>query len=242
MISAGDSGLASISVCIPARDEASTIGPIVSAIVGSRAAAEVIVCDDGSTDATADIAARCGATVVWSPTSRGKGGAMRAAVARATGEIVVFLDADVRNFTADWVEKLTAPLIDDPAIVLVKGMYGRPLNGVAGEGGRVTELVARPLLELCRPSLGFVRQPLAGETAVRRAVLDAVPLADGYAVEVSLLLAVEELWGAAAIAQVDLGVRVHRNRPLSELTTQSREILAHVLRHVGVAPADLQRV
>ena len=230
---------ASISVCIPALNEAATIGQIVSAVVSSGSANEVIVCDDGSVDATADVAARAGAIVVWSPSSRGKGGAMRAAAARATGDIVVFLDADVRNFSADWVHRLAAPLLVDPGTVLVKGMYERPLDGAQGQGGRVTELVARPLLEVFRPSLAFVRQPLAGETAVRRAVLDAVALADGYAVEIALLMAVEERWGPGAIAQVDLGVRVHRNRPLSALAEQSREILAAVLNQAGVSASEL---
>ena len=230
---------ASISVCIPALNEAATIGKIVSAVSQSGSAAEVIVCDDGSVDATADIAARAGAIVVWSPSNRGKGGAMRAAAARATGDIVVFLDADVRNFGDDWVHKLAAPLLRDPSLVLVKGTYDRPLDGAVGQGGRVTELVARPLLEVFRPSLVFVRQPLAGETAVRRSVLDAVALADGYAVEIALLMAVEERWGAGAIAQVDLGVRVHRNRPLSALADQAREILAAVLQEAGVTAPEL---
>jgi glucosyl-3-phosphoglycerate synthase len=159
---------------------------------------------------------------------------MAEALRAATGDIVVFVDADVRNFGAHFVSGLVGPLVADPSMVLVKGMYRRPGNGGAG-GGRVTELLARPLLRRLAPELAFVRQPLAGETAVRRAALDGMALEPGYGVEIGMLLDVARRYGAGAITQVDLGERIHRNRPLDELAGQADEVLAAVLSRVAVA-------
>ncbi len=239
---AGLKGSRTVSVCIPARDEAATVARIVATVrdgLMGRAGLvdELVVVDDGSLDATASLAARAGARVVTSgsrgtggePVAAGKGGAMRAGVAATTGDIVVFLDADVTNMRPHFVSGLVGPLLACARTVLVKGSYTRPLHGSPSGGGRVTELVARPLLALLFPELAGVAQPLAGETAVRRTALDEIELAPGYGVEMALLLDVAERFGPAAIAQVDLGARAHRNRTLAELAPQAREVIAAAL-------------
>ena len=119
-------------------------------------------------------------------------------------------------------------------MALVKGFYERPLHGEKGAGGRVTELVARPVIDLLFPHLSAVRQPLAGETAAPRTVLDKTGLAPGYGVELALLIDVAEHFGVEQVAQVDLGVRIHRNRPLAELRPQATDVLGAALRRAGV--------
>jgi glucosyl-3-phosphoglycerate synthase len=220
-------------VCIPARNEAATIAGVVSPVVTALAGPdplvdEVIVVDDGSSDATGALARAFGAHVVRRDGRPGKGAAMAEAVRVATGDIVVFVDADVSNFSLRFVTGLVEPLLADAAIAMVKGTYRRPANGGAG-GGRVTELLARPLLRQLVPDLAFVRQPLAGEVAVRREALRGLALEPGYGVEIGMLIDVARRFGAAAVAQVDLGERVHRNRPLHELAGQADEVLAAVL-------------
>jgi len=227
------SGL-SVSVCIPARNEEGTIGGVVSAVVDlaggpDRLVDEVVVADDGSVDRTGPLAAALGACVVRRNGPAGKGAAMAVAAAASTGDVVVFLDADVRNFGPHFVTGLLEPLLVDEGVVLVKGAYRRPGDGGPAEGGRVTELLAKPLLRRLFPELAFVRQPLAGEVAVRRAVLDQLVLEPGYGVEIGMLLDVAARYGPAAVAQVDLGERVHRNRPLAQLAGQADEVLAAVL-------------
>jgi len=225
-----------ISVCIPARNEAATVGGVVSPIVAALAGPEqlvdeVIVVDDGSSDGTGAIAEAFGAQVVRRHGRPGKGAAMAEALRVATGDIVVFLDADVANFRLDFLTGLVEPLLVDPRLVLVKGTYRRPENDGAG-GGRVTELLARPLIRRLVPDLAFIRQPLAGEVAVRRSALDGIVLEPGYGVEVGMLIDVARRFGAGALAQADLGVRVHRNRPLDELTGQADQVLAAVLSRI----------
>ncbi len=260
-----------LSVCIPARDEASTVGRIVAALVSSLTldgggvplVHEVLVVDDGSRDATARVARDAGARVVTCdedttlaggppgirsegsgsqpgsparPGFGGKGQAMRAGLEAADGDLVAFVDGDVSNFHAGFVVGLLGPLLEDDSVLLVKGFYERPLHGAPGQGGRVTELVARPVIELLFPELAGVRQPLAGETAAPRWVLEKCGLDDGYAVELGLLVDVATRFGAEVIAQVDLGVRVHRNRPLDELRPQATDILRAALErseHLG---------
>jgi len=228
-----------VSVCIPARDEASTVTGVVEPVVAllhgaHRLVDDVVVADDGSVDGTGDIAAALGARVIRRSGPHGKGAAMAEAARATDGDIVVFLDADVANFGGHFVAGLLAPLLDAADVALVKGAYRRPLDGVSDEGGRVTELLARPLIERFFPELAFVRQPLAGEVAIRRRVLDQLALEPGYGVEIGMLIDVARRYGAAAVAQVDLGERVHRNRPLGELAGQAREVLAAVL---GRSPA-----
>ena len=225
-----------VAACVPARDEAATIEHVVAVCVDLADAGvldEVIVVDDHSLDDTAARAQLLGATVIENQEPPGKGEALRCAISRTGADIVVFLDADVRNFDERFVTGLVAPLLADGRLQLVKASYRRPLDGRIDEGGRVTELAARPLLTRFFPELALVTQPLAGECAVRRSVLDDIVLADGYGIELGLLIDVYRHFGADAIAEVDLGERVHRNRPLHELRPHAHAALAAVLDRVG---------
>jgi glucosyl-3-phosphoglycerate synthase len=238
-----------ISVCLPARNEEATIGPIVASVrqhlvEGARLVDEVVVMDDGSTDATAEVARAEGAVVLAvdailpdvAPGS-GKGNALWLSLYACEGDIICWLDADVRNFGPHFVTRLVAPMLMDPAIGYVKGYYRRPLHGEAVGGGRVTELMARPLLSALFPHLSRFVQPLAGEYAGRRALLEAVPFVEGYGVEIGLLIDLVAAYGLDAMAQVDLDVREHRNRPLEELGPQAMAVLVTGLRRAGV-PID----
>jgi glucosyl-3-phosphoglycerate synthase len=227
-----------VSVCIPARDEGSTVGSVVRAVVqpflarhgGNGLVDEVIVLDDGSTDDTAVRAIEAGARVVSGPGGPGgKGQAMAAALGAASGDVVAYLDADVANTTPAFVTGLLGPLLTTDDVALVKGFYTRPLHDDPTGGGRVTELVARPVLELLFPELSDVRQPLAGETAAHRWVFEKVGFADGYGVELGLLIDVGQALGTERLAQVDLGERIHRNRPLHELRPQAADVLRAAL-------------
>jgi len=199
-------GARRISVCVPARNEAATVGQVISSIVSALTGAssgvplvdEVVVVDDGSTD-------------------------------RTDGDLVVFVDADVTNFGPHFVTGLVGPLLSDDSLTLVKGFYQRPLHGIPDGGGRVTELMAKPVIDLLFPYLASIEQPLAGETAAPRSVLEKCGLADGYAVELALLIDVASVFGVQTVAQVDLGVRIHRNRPLAELRPQATDILRAAL-------------
>ncbi len=216
-----------ISVCLPARDEAATVGDVVAEIP-DELADEIVVVDDGSSDLTAAIATGAGARVV-SIDAAGKGAAMRRGLVETTGDIVVYLDADVRNFSPHFVIGLVGPLLADDDVAFVKACYDRPVPDGPGGGGRVTELMAKPLLALLFPELPAFRQPLAGEVAARRDLLERLPFAEGYAVDLALLLDAISMAGTAAVAEVDLGVRVHRNRPLAELAPQAEAIMRAAL-------------
>jgi glucosyl-3-phosphoglycerate synthase len=238
-----------VSVCLPARNEEATVGPIVEIIrrqlvEDTGLVDEILVVDDGSTDGTAEAAVAAGAKVVAADSVRpelgpgtGKGEAMWKGVLTTTGEIVAFCDADVRNFDACFVVGLVGPLLTTDA-VFVKAFYDRPFEGQIGEGGRVTELVARPMLRLLFPALSAVAQPLAGEYAARREVFEAVPWVEGYGVDVGLLVDIADRFGVDAMVQADLGVRVHRNRPLDELAPQASAIMRTLLARSGSLPAD----
>jgi glucosyl-3-phosphoglycerate synthase len=235
-----------VSVVLPARNEAPTIGPIVRAIRKhlmrrQPLVDEVVVVDDSSTDGTPVRAASAGATVVSADdilpecaAGGGKGDAMWKSLHVTDGDLVVWCDADVRNFSPVFVAGLLGPLLTSDDVGLVKGFYERPLDGVRGEGGRVTELMARPLISLYFPHLAGVVQPLAGEYAGRREVLERVPFVQGYGVDLGILIDVVERFGLGVLAQVDLGVRVHRNRPLHELGPQALAVLHTALARAGV--------
>jgi glucosyl-3-phosphoglycerate synthase len=219
-----------VSVILPARNEEKTIGPIVSSIrrqlikqVGL--VHEIIVVDSRSSDSTADRAARAGAMVYRvGPRGRdgGKGGAMQTGLARMSGEVGVFLDADIEDFDPAFVVRLLDPLLRDPSLVMVKGFYDRPSPG--GGGGRVTELVARPLLRRIEPRLLGLTQPLAGECAFVRAPLLRLPFVSGYGVETGMLLQVLRAHGLDAIGQVDLGVRLHSQQDLDALARMTVQL------------------
>ena len=248
-----------VAVVLPALNEEATVGTIVDAIRshlvrGAGLVSDLVVVDSGSTDATASIAAEAGARVVSRtdvlpdvPVRPGKGEAMWRGLAATTADIVVFIDADLQSFTADYVAALVGPLVSDPALHLVKAIYERPL--VAGEsvipagGGRVTELVARPLLNQFWPELAGVVQPLAGEYAGRRTLLESLPFPCGYGVEIALLVDTFERHGLGAIGQVDLGVRVHRHHDDQGLGVMAAEILDTAIRrlpgHVARQQAEL---
>jgi glucosyl-3-phosphoglycerate synthase len=239
-----------VSVCLPARNEAATIGPTVTAIqqalmVDHALVDELIVMDDGSSDGTAEIAGASGATVITASevlpeygTEHGKGQAMWRAVHVTSGEIVVFCDADIDRFDPGFILGLLGPLLTRDDVSFVKGYYDRPLDGRPGEGGRVTELMARPLISVFFPHLAGLHQPLAGECAARRDVLEAVPFVGGYGVDLGLLIDVSEQFGATSLVQCDLGVRVHRNRSLTELGVQALAILQLALLRAGLCESN----
>ncbi len=231
-----------VSVVLPARDEAATIGPIVRALmelVAAGAIDQVLVADD-SCDATAELARAEGADVVQQAAVladhgavRGKGDAMWRGLSACDGELVCFLDADTRSFSAHFACGLLGPLVTAPGVALVKGRYRRPFDpGVGGArpsgGGRVTELTARPLLRRFFPELAWLAQPLAGEVAARRELLERLPFTCGYGVDVGLLLDAAALAGPGALAEADLDVRQNRHRPLEELGAMADEVLAAI--------------
>jgi glucosyl-3-phosphoglycerate synthase len=199
---------------------------------------EIVVVDDRSTDATAAVATRAGALVVAAQfppeAGAGKGAAMATALAVSKGDVIVFLDADVVDFSANFVLGLLGPIFSDRSISFVKATYRRSLGGVVGEGGRVTELTARPLLEALFPELAQFGQPLAGECAVRRALIDPLSLPTDYGIDVALLIDVARSAGFLALAEVDLDHRIHRNRPLRELAPQASSVIRAILTRAGV--------
>jgi glucosyl-3-phosphoglycerate synthase len=219
-----------VAVIVPAKNEASTIGAVLDTVmIHDHLIDELIVVDDHSSDDTATVADHHGATLVHLEGPGGKGAAMSAGLAASTSPLVVFLDADVLNTTADYVARLIQPLLERPATQLVKGFYERPLHNMPTGGGRVNELTARPILSLLYPGLGEIRQPLAGETAARRSALETLNLEPGYSVEIALLIDFAQLFGVHALAQVDLGIRRHRNRPLEELRPMAVDVLRAAL-------------
>ncbi|MEW2625696.1 glucosyl-3-phosphoglycerate synthase [Streptomyces sp. NPDC048106] len=213
-----------ISVVLPALDEEETVGEIVAAIRRDLVERvplvdEVLVIDSGSTDRTSEVAAAAGARVVHRdailpriPAVRGKGEVLWRSLLVATGDIICFVDADLREFSSDFVLGIVGPLLTEPDVQLVKAMYDRPLAGTAGQGGRVTELMARPLLNMHWPQLAGFVQPLGGEYAARRSLLEQLPFPVGYGVELGMLVDALHLVGLDALAQVDVGVRRHRHQ------------------------------
>jgi glucosyl-3-phosphoglycerate synthase len=242
---AAGKGATRVSVCLPARNEAATIGPIVTAIRRELMddvllVDELLVLDDHSDDGTAEVAEAAGATVFDAAstlpdevTGHGKGQALWKSLYASTGDVVVWCDSDISDFDTSFITGILGPLLEDPGISFVKGFYARTDDGIGG--GRVTELVARPLLALLFPELGGVIQPLSGEFGGRRSVLEQLPFATGYGVDLGLLLDVFRLFGPAAIAQVDLGSRRHRHRTLEELGPQALAVMQIALRRRGLA-------
>ncbi len=235
-------GTSTLSLCIPCRDEAATIGSLVSIIRNELMRKvpfvdELIVLDDRSTDDSASVAASAGATVVPIETvharygeGHGKGNVLWASLAASTGDFVVWIDGDITSFEPHWITRLLAPMLDDDSVALVKAVFHRPTQ--LGGGGRTTELVARPLFSLYYPELAGLHQPLAGEYAGRRSVLEQLPFVQGWGVEVAMLIDIASRYGPEAIAQIDLGVREHRHRGLHALSVQAAEVMATMLGRV----------
>jgi glucosyl-3-phosphoglycerate synthase len=240
-----------VSLVLPARDEAATVGDIVArvrrALVDDLPLVdEIVVVDSDSSDATAEVARSAGATVLAASAIRpdlgtraGKGEAMWKALFATTGDVLVFMDADLTEWDTHFVTGLLGPLLTEDDVELVKGFYDRPVGTGTGDvsdggpaeggstgGGRVTELVARPLIALHWPELSGIVQPLAGEWAVRRSLFERLTVPTGYAVELGVLLDTHEIAGPGAIAQVDLGVRRHGHQPLRDLGAMALELLA----------------
>ncbi|MEU8947751.1 MULTISPECIES: glucosyl-3-phosphoglycerate synthase [unclassified Streptomyces] len=225
-----------VSVVLPALNEEETVGEIVAAIRADLMRRvplvdEIVVVDSGSTDRTSEVAAAAGARVVHRdeilpriPAVPGKGEVLWRSLLVTSGDIVCFIDADLREFSSDFVSGIVGPLLTDPGVHLVKGMYDRPLAGAAGQGGRVTELMARPLLNMHWPQLAGFVQPLGGEYAARRSLLERLPFPVGYGVELGMLVDALHLVGLDALAQVDVGERIHRHQDGQALGRMSAAI------------------
>jgi len=235
-----------VSVCLPARECAETVGEIVTALLALRRAGaidEIVVVDAASVDGTAAVAERAGAVVrqeaelmpSFGPVL-GKGDAMWRALSVLEGELVCFLDADTQGFSAHFAAGLLGPLVCEPAVSFVKAFYRRPFvqDGVSlpDGGGRVNGLTARPALELFYPQLAGVHQPLAGEVAARRDLLWGLPFVTGYGVEIAMLIDVWRTVGSEGMAQVDLDERRNRHQRLSALTPMAVAVLATVARRL----------
>ncbi|KUM72328.1 glucosyl-3-phosphoglycerate synthase [Streptomyces curacoi] len=226
----------SVSVVLPALNEEETVGDIVAVIRHDLMRQvplvdEIVVVDSGSTDRTSEVAAAAGATVVHRdeilpriPAVPGKGEVLWRSLLVTSGDIICFIDADLKEFSSDFVSGIVGPLLTDPDVDLVKGMYDRPLGGAAGQGGRVTELMARPLLNMHWPQLAGFVQPLGGEYAARRSLLEQLPFPVGYGVELGMLIDALHLVGLDALAQVDVGVRKHRHQDGQALGRMSAAI------------------
>lgn len=250
----GAKGATTVSLVVPARNEAGTVGEVVGRVRERLVETvelvdEIVVIDSDSTDATYDVAADAGAVVHRSAEIRpdlgthpGKGEAMWKSQFVTTGDLVVFMDADLVDWDTHFVPGLLGPLLTWPEVQLVKGFYERPGEQGALDGGRVTELVARPLISLLFPGLQDLVQPLAGEWAVRRSHLAALSVPTGYAVEMASLIDTLAAHGQQAIAQVDLGSRSHGHQSLLDLGSMAVQILATVLERAGAGlrpPAEL---
>jgi glucosyl-3-phosphoglycerate synthase len=238
-----------VSVVLPARNEAATVGRLVADLHEQWVRRvplidELLVMDSDSTDATASVARAAGADVVATTdvlpghgNRPGKGEALWKSLAATTGDLVVFLDADLLGDVVHYVPGLLGPLLTDPQVDYVKGCYTRPLE-IDGEmqpagGGRVTELTARPLLNALWPELAGFVQPLGGEYAGRRSALEQVPFLSGYGVEVGLLIDLLERGGLGSLAQVDLGVRRHTSQSEEALGAMAGQVVSAVLTRAG---------
>ncbi len=241
-----------VSVILPAREVAESIETVVAALVPLERAGlvdELVVIDAASGDGTGRIAAEAGARVLqeseilrsFGP-ARGKGDAMWRGLAATSGEIVVFVDTDTRDFDERFVLGILGPLLERPELGFVKGAFRRPfqIDGAApvpDGGGRVTELVARPLLNLHVPELAGFSQPLAGETAARRELLESIPFPVGYGIEIAMMIDVAARIGVEAMAQVDLGTRQNRHQALRDLGPMAYAVLATAARRFHGAEA-----
>jgi glucosyl-3-phosphoglycerate synthase len=245
LAAAKESDGTTVSVVLPALDEERTVGAIVAALRETLVERcplidELVVVDSGSTDRTSEVASAAGARVVHvdsvltSHGSRpGKGEALWKSLHATSGDLLVFIDADLIAFDPHFVVGLLGPLLTDPTVGYVKALYDRPLTTTDGivptGGGRVTELLARPLLNAFWPELAGFVQPLSGEYAGRRELLERVPFVSGYGVELGLLIDLVAVAGLDALAQVDLGTRQHGHQADAALGRMAGQILQTAL-------------
>jgi glucosyl-3-phosphoglycerate synthase len=248
LLRAKEAGEHTISVCIPTLNEGATIGPILRCIREALIEEvplvdELAIMDSSSQDETASVARDCGADVYQDrdilphlEPMGGKGEALWKSLFVMKGDLIAWCDADIENFDPPFVTGVLGPLLTDRDVGYVKAFYERPVKSgtqlVPGEGGRVTELVARPLLNTFWPALAPLVQPLSGEYAGRRALLEQVPFFSGYGVEIGLVIDIAERFGLDAFAQVDLGDRIHRNRGVRELARMAFAILHVVIQRL----------
>jgi glucosyl-3-phosphoglycerate synthase len=235
-----------VSVVIPTHNEAATIGAIVAATKSRLMdelplVDEIVVIDSRSVDGTADIARAAGARVfehdaIAAPSDpmRGKGVALWKALFVTRGDIIVCIDADIKNFDVHFIYGLIGPFLQNDATLFAKACYRRPFiidgNTYDNYGGRVTEILVRPLLSAFVPELAAIHQPLSGEYAFRREPIEAIPFSSGYGVEIGLIFDLYRNYGLECFAQVDMGVRHHRNRPVWELGKMAFGILQTMFR------------
>ncbi|MDD5747749.1 MAG: glucosyl-3-phosphoglycerate synthase [Actinomycetota bacterium] len=238
-----------ISVCLPTLNEEETVGQILAAIrevliEKVPLVDELAIVDSRSSDSTVEIARREGARVIFDdeilpgmPTASGKGEALWKSLYALEGDIVCWIDSDIRNFHSRFVYGLVGPLLSEPEIGYVKAFYRRPLRegGVLYEtgGGRITECVVRPLLSLFYPELCGIVQPLSGEYAGRREILESVPFFSGYGVEIGLLIDIYKKFGLNCIAQVNMDTREHFNQSIEALGRMSFGIMKAFLRRLS---------
>ena len=235
-----------ITILLPARNVAATIGGVLATLAPLLRAGlvdELVVVDAASGDGTAEIAARHGAAVLQESElmtehgpALGKGDAMWRGLGATTGDIVLFIDTDTEDFDEVFALGMLGPLLTDPDVQFVKGSFRRPFRvgevSVPDGGGRVTELVARPLLNLYVPELAGFSQPLAGETAGRRSLLETLSFPVGYGVEIAILIDTLRLVGIDAMAQVDLGTRQNRHQSLRALSAMAHAVLVAAMARV----------
>ena len=234
-----------ISLCFPTLNEAQTIGYILDIvkreIYEPGLVDEVVIIDSSSLDNTISIVRSSGFRVMQHKDIlpkygyfRGKGDALWKSLAVLKGDIIIWCDSDIMNFKSRFIYGILGPILTDDRVSYVKGFYRRPLkidsSYLKNEGGRVTEILVRPLLNLFYPSLSWIFQPLSGEYAGRREVLESIPFSTGYGVEVGMLIEVFERFGLKVIAQVNLQRRVHRNQPITSLSRMSFGILQTFLK------------
>jgi glucosyl-3-phosphoglycerate synthase len=244
-------GDSSVTVIVPTKQCAATIGGVLRDTIGPLVRAgvvdDVVVIDAASDDGTEAAARSCGARVLQEDDllaehgpALGKGDAMWRSLHATDGEIVCFLDGDTTDPDPRHLQGLLGPMLTDPSVSLVKGAFDRPLRvgetEMPHEGGRVTELTARPLLNLHEPRLAGFAQPLAGEFAGRRSLLESIPFASGYGVEIGVLIDALRACGLDALAECRLGIRHNRHQPLRALGEMSYAVLAAVENRLGDRP------
>ncbi|AYF75463.1 glucosyl-3-phosphoglycerate synthase [Nocardia yunnanensis] len=236
-----------VSVVLPALNEENTVAGVIESIrpLLGGLVDEILVVDSGSTDRTRARARGAGARVYTLdealpglPSRPGKGEVLWRSLAVAGGDLIVFIDSDLVAPDPKFVPALVAPLLFEDHLRLVKGCYRRALHNDSvydrDGGGRVTQLVARPLLAALAPALAELAQPLGGEYAATRGLLTSIPFAPGYGVEIGILIDCWRRHGLCSITEVDLGARVHRNRPIPELAAMSRQVIATLLHRLDI--------